>query len=852
VYISAVYIRFFRSFNYDYLRKAPHHFKPDPWDVIAGDLKYPFVEVPLERGVTTVVGANESGKSQLLSAIKCALTGDDIRLDDFCRYSQFFAVDETMTTPDFGLKVSGLTATERAEFGKAFKAKTAALGDQFCVFRIRGQAPMVYVPDEEQWQLVPLKSGHGLDALLPRWFEIQSNVALPDSVPIRYLVDGEHSFYTARRPLRLQFMRTVVSKATEWFVSAPQPGQETHPGADAYNRVSGPTDDYDQQLKLADKLLFTIAGINRRAFTQLWDAVESDNDGYANSIVSAMNQQLAAKLNFPKWWSQDHHFQLLLTLRDQDLVFTVRDRTGTKYSAGERSTGLRYFLSYFIQYLSHDKPGIGTTEILLMDEPDAYLSSAGQQDLLRIFEDFAEPEDPNRFPCQVVYVTHSPFLIDKNHGERIRVLEKGEGDEGTRVVRNAAQNHYEPLRSGFGAFVAETTFISNCNLMVEGTADQVLLAGMGSRLRRADPDSPDNIDLNTVTLVPAGGAKNIPYLVYLARGRDVDKPAVIVLLDSDKEGNEAAAELRKGPKGKPLLKPEFVVQLGNLGDENVTTANPEGVAAIEDLVPLDVAVAAITTYADSFLAPDQAAAVATLAVEDIRFDDRKGTADAIERAVATKVSGFSLSKVGLARCVLEVVSSATDLPGITTMDANFRHVFADLGKLQRKAMRELTVEQTGSKIKRLKKSFLMDHPTTATKAQVLVLLEDIDASLDSSLDADAIRNQIVSTKRVLGLDGKASDPHRGLQYPRGSRQFGVVLANAGFAKPITRTTGERRLPEFAKRVRTYNADRSKPYSFTHVTRRHSQAVGQTPKQSCPVSSTVDGAYLLNRRQADRI
>ncbi|MFC9871717.1 OLD family protein [Nocardia salmonicida] len=91
---------------------------------------------------------------------------------------------------------------------------------------------------------------------------------------------------------------------------------------------------------------------------------------------------------------------------------------------------------------------------------------------------------------QVVYVTHSPFLIDKNHGERIRVLEKGDADEGTRIVSNAARNHYEPLRSAFGAFVAETTFIGNCNLMLEGQADQVLLAGL--RLTARAPPGPSS------------------------------------------------------------------------------------------------------------------------------------------------------------------------------------------------------------------------------------------------------------------------------------------------------------------------------------------------------------------------
>ncbi|WP_431947474.1 hypothetical protein [Micromonospora marina] len=50
MFISAVYIRFFRLFNFDYLRKAHRDFAPEPWDVLEPDgLQYPFVRVPLER-----------------------------------------------------------------------------------------------------------------------------------------------------------------------------------------------------------------------------------------------------------------------------------------------------------------------------------------------------------------------------------------------------------------------------------------------------------------------------------------------------------------------------------------------------------------------------------------------------------------------------------------------------------------------------------------------------------------------------------------------------------------------------------------------------------------------------------
>ena len=182
----------------------------------------------------------------------------------------------------------------------------------------------------------------------------------------------------------------------------------------------------------------------------------------------------------------------------------------------------------------------GRNEILAMDEPDAYLSSQGQRDLLKVFDAFAYPRAEGRRPVQVIYVTHSPFLIDKNHPKRLRVLQKGKRHEGTRVVRNASKNHYEPLRSSLGLFVAETAFIGNCNILVEGPSDQILIAGATRHLRRkSDLPKSETLDLNEVTIVNAGGAPEVPYIVYLATGRDVERPTVIALLDSDGPGNTA-------------------------------------------------------------------------------------------------------------------------------------------------------------------------------------------------------------------------------------------------------------------------------------------------------------------------
>ncbi|GAT88212.1 hypothetical protein [Paenarthrobacter nicotinovorans] len=753
--VSKVYIRFFRSFNYDYLRKTHPSATPHPWDLLSGDLFYPFVRVNLEPSITTIVGGNEAGKSQLLSAVRAALTGQEINRGDFCRYSQFFAVDKEMAKPDFGIELTQLTESEKSTLKEACELADVEEFESFALFRFAGKAPVAYVQLAAGWTMHPVIKPAALDEVLPKVFTIDATVPLPNSVPISFLASSGNARNPYGRRQRLTLLDVLLDHPqqldTAQSLAAFAP--EMHAA------ISAPTADADEMgamLDLADDLLVKVSGIDRSAFSELYSAVYEGREGYANGIVERINKALSAALNFQKFWSQDHHFALLVTLRDFDLVFTIRDRTGTEYSFSERSGGLKYFLSYFVQYLAHEALAGDGREILLMDEPDAYLSSSGQQDLLRIFEELAHPSDGQK-PCQVVYVTHSPFLIDKNHGERLRVLEKGEGEEGTRVVANAARNHYEPLRSAFGSFVAETTFISNCNLMLEGMSDQVLLAGMASHLTRLGVPAMENLDLNKVTLVPAGSAGHIPYMVYLARGRDVEKPAIVVLLDSDAAGDLAKNQLKKGgPKGNQLLDPRFVVQLANVDQSKVLSPNPAGTKTIEDLVPLRIALTAARLYAEEFLNKKDSEAVHKFSASSVDVG-ANGVHEALETAFRAIVGEtFHLDKIALARYVLEVANTQQDdFPEeIAVLRANFRALFSLLGARQRTALRELTEEKVDKKINRLRKAFLADNPTNATKEQGLLLLEDIEASLVQGPEADRVTYDL---RRIASNHSLAAD-----------------------------------------------------------------------------------------------
>lgn len=759
--LESIYARFFRSLNYDYIRQSSPDYTPDPWDETPRGSAYPFVRVRLESDITTIVGGNESGKTQVLDAIAAALTGEDYDRSDFCRYSPFFSVDKTLVKPEFGAMFCDLTSDD-LEVVESICEDADDLNDvdRIAVFRMNATPQLrLYVRRGGEW-LPPTRVKKPTmlqDLRIPAIYRIDAGTPLPDSVPLEYLATGKASPSVGRHLMR--GIWDAFSSHPQWFESDATVGSAAKEIAAAFNDQRHGDNEEHAKFRLAEELLITVAGLQREVFVELQNAVRTKN-GYAKSIVDTINKELAKALNFPSWWSQDSHFELFVSLYEYDLIFMIQDRTGRSYGFDERSSGLKYFLSYFVQYRAHPDRLDGLPEILLMDEPDTFLSSSGQQDLLRVFASFAYPEDDKK-PVQVVYVTHSPFLIDKNHSERIRVLEKGEHDEGTRVVNSAAQNHYEPLRSAFGSFVGETTFIGTCNLMLEGPSDQILLAGVSNWMGLRGATTLNRLDLNSVTLVPAGSASQVPYLVYLARGRDVEKPPVIVLLDGDSAGDEARATIRKGgARRKALVSDELVLQLTDPAMDTLKSDNPAGHIAIEDLIPLDIALEAVDIYCKE-LVPD--VDIPSLGLTSAHVFDRgtgKGLLAEIARAVvqAADKQTFHLDKVAFARSVLTVLKRRPDDDEATSqVERNFRILLSELGRMQRKAVKAETAEKITSRIKRSRERFLRDHPDRVRREHVTVLVEEIDGQLDNSVEAENVRSTMRTWQERFKL---TEDPHK--------------------------------------------------------------------------------------------
>jgi len=748
--LSTVYARFYKSFNFDRIRKAKPGGSPrGDWELYRGQW-FPYIEVRIDERLTTVVGANESGKSHLLSAIERAVSGEGFARRDLCRYCEFFGVTaEQASWPHLGVAWSGVMPDEWDAIRSTIGSTAPAVAE-FMMFREGPDVLTVWIPSGSGWQPHKLDkpTADRFTALLPSTYRIHSDVALPDSVPFRWIVSGNPAGVRRVRASLLDKMSSLAGMvgqdASSVASNAPSIFSLLRPLMDELAEPA-PTADDGRALDLARSLLVDLAQIDPKAIVELADAIADGADGYANALVERINAQIEQALNFRRWWVQDRDFSLRVDTREHDLVFTIRDRTGTEYTFAERSSGLKYFLSYLIQSQAH-RPGT-RERILLMDEPDTYLSAEAQQDLMRILRDLAE-DQPDRPAVQVVYVTHSPFLIDKNHAERIRVLEKGWGRDGTLVVDNAAQNHYEPLRSAFGAFVGETAFVGSANLLVEGITEQVLLAGASRAIRKAGRPENESLDLNGIVIVPCGSASHVPYMVHLVRGRDAEKPPVVVLLDSDKAGDDAVKLLKRKPLSG-LLTAELVLQLGKVSQD------VGNIVEIEDLLPPGLAAAAVSLCLQE-LAMYRAASAAT--VTAVELDGRevgKGMFDHIESVLAGK--DIRIEKLPFARAVVSLCEDpdAELAADVELYLVRMGKLFVSVNRLRRKAEAEAGRDRLSHLVDREQQLFVRDHTRTATKEEVANLLEKIENLLDSSVEAEAIRR---TTQRIRREHRLQDDP----------------------------------------------------------------------------------------------
>jgi energy-coupling factor transporter ATP-binding protein EcfA2 len=236
---------------------------------------------------------------------------------------------------------------------------------------------------------------------------------------------------------------------------------------------------------------------------------------------------------FSNWWHQRRHQIRYHADGDFFRIWISDDRRpGVEIELESRSKGFQWFFSFYLVFLVESEEG-HKNAVLLLDEPGLHLHPTAQQELISFFEELAAKN-------QLIYTTHSPFLIDGEHLARVRTVQETEAgrSEISEDVWPADRETNFPLQAALGYSMMQTLFTGKRNALVEGLSDYLYIHGLSLALRAAKKSGlPDD-----VYITPCGGTKLVGHLASLFIGQGV-RP--MVLLDDDEAGRARAGALAK-------------------------------------------------------------------------------------------------------------------------------------------------------------------------------------------------------------------------------------------------------------------------------------------------------------------
>lgn len=322
-----------------------------------------------------------------------------------------------------------------------------------------------------------------------------------------------------------------------------------------------PTSEKDK----TSKALFELARIKPE---EILKATEQEYEKYI-ALLEASSNKITNEIF--KYWSTNKNLDIEFKIQNitnpqghPEKILDIRvknQRHKITLPLDRRSKGFNWFFSFII-WFSKIQADKNSDYVLLLDEPGLNLHASAQADLLRFFDELSKK-------YQIIYTTHSPFMVDTEHLDRVRTC--FETEEGTIIsdsIQEKDPNTLFPLQAALGYDIAQNLFVSKNNLLVEGPADLIYLTLISSILETEKRTFlKDNI-----TIVPVGGLDKVSTFISLLRGSKLN---VACLLDTftDQKGKQKVADL-------VIHK---IIKEKNIRFFNEFANNGKAIADIEDL-----------------------------------------------------------------------------------------------------------------------------------------------------------------------------------------------------------------------------------------------------------------------------
>jgi hypothetical protein len=242
---------------------------------------------------------------------------------------------------------------------------------------------------------------------------------------------------------------------------------------------------------------------------------------------------------FKEWWKQGEYRFRFEADGDHFRIWLSDDRRPEEVELESRSTGLQWFLSFSLVFLVESLEDHNRA-ILLLDEPGLSLHPLAQRNLSSLFDELSSKS-------QILYTTHSPFLVDADRLDRARKVYVSD-DGSTKATSDLRYGDADPKQAGaayavhsaLNLNVAESLLLGCQPIIVEGASDQHYLTTIKALLIGAEKIAPRR----ELVFPPSGGTKTAKIVASILTGRDEKPP--FMLFDGDESGKRITRELKSG------------------------------------------------------------------------------------------------------------------------------------------------------------------------------------------------------------------------------------------------------------------------------------------------------------------
>lgn len=412
--------------------------------------------LPLNPGLTALVGENDAGKTAVIDALRLVLgTRDqDVLRIDSADFHQAAPGAERADQIVIRLTFRGLTTADRGAFSEFLTYETIGGAVQTALI-------ITWVTKRNA------KEGSSRRVLPPEW-----RTGAKGDGPLLDL--GARSLLTATylRPLR-DAERAMSAGRGSRLSQILQHTKEIRDTGIGFDRHADPP---------ADPKTLSVLGLGDYA-SHLFGESEGIkqarkrlNEDYL-APLSFANDLLLARIGVSG--AQDDNLRLRQLLEKLELALTGSADAESAHSRGLGSNNL-LFMACELLLLAAESDGF---PLLLIEEPEAHLHPQRQLRLMSFLQEQAKKERADGQRIQIIVTTHSPNLASDLHLDNLALIEGGRAFPLCQGKTKLSPSDYRFLER-FLDVTKANLFFARAVLIVEGDAENVLLPVIAKLLDR--------------------------------------------------------------------------------------------------------------------------------------------------------------------------------------------------------------------------------------------------------------------------------------------------------------------------------------------------------------------------------